>query len=81
MRLLYLDKNQLKFVDEVIIGGRTVMMKFSKDGKLFAFYIPDKMSIKVVQIPDNKIENIIDILRKAMNGQTKFHMEYSGYRC
>ena len=42
MRLLMLDQNQLKFQDDVIIGGQKTLMKFSNDGSLFAYYMHEK---------------------------------------
>ena len=91
MRLLKRGESQLVPMDELIFEGeQNALIKFSRDGNLFAYFLQKKQCIRVINyhskfkdkkhkrgtVDESSTINLIEMIKSAMKKPKKFHVCY-----
>ena len=76
LKLIIQENNSIRNVGQTMIEGcRDLLIKFSEDGLLFAYYNIEENQLKVYEIDDN-IEGLIKKIQNEVSHLMEYQVEY-----
>ena len=79
--MLIREHTSMKRVAEIQFDSSDILMKFSPDGELFAFYDRNTQTFKITSVDETKIQNFMLKLQDLESPETssKYDVVYQGF--